>query len=260
MITITGLSFRIGNKLLVDDLNFSIAKGEMLAILGANGAGKSTFLKMLSGELKPSVGNIRIRGKLLDDYSLHELARQRAILVQQHTLSISFLVHELVMMGRYPHFGNQPLENDKVIVRQVMEDTGILHLANRDYQTLSGGEQQRVHLSRILAQIYDCPEACLFLDEPTNGLDLLYQQQVMELARGLSDKGYTVICILHDINFASTFADQILLLKQGRMVAMGRPEEVINFENLKETFGVSVRLVPMDGYKCPLVVPAAVKI
>lgn len=260
MIAVSNLSFKAGAKYLVKGVSFTLSKGKMLAVLGANGAGKSTLLKMLSGELIPAEGAIQINGIPLKAYSLQEIAKRRGVLAQQHTLSISFQVHELVMMGRYPHFGHTPGQGDIAIVKQVMEDTGIAHLAYRDYQTLSGGEQQRVQLSRVLAQIYDCPEACLFLDEPTNGLDLLYQQQVMDIAAALTDKGYTIICILHDINFASAFADEILLLKQGKCIAYGKPEEVIHAENLKETFGFSVRLVQMDGYRCPLVIPAAIKI
>jgi len=140
-----------------------------------------------------------------------------------------------------------------------MIETGITHLASRDYNTLSGGEQQRVQLARVLAQIYDAKNACLFLDEPTNGLDLLYQQQMMELARKLANKGYCVVCILHDINFASRFADKIMMLKNGKMVAMGAPVDVINCENIHETFSINVRLLPCEGYNCPLVIPATIQ-
>ena len=255
MIVVNELTYRIGKKELLQGLNFETGPGELLAILGANGAGKSTLMKLLCREVMPSSGEIMFRGKNLKQYALKELAKRRAVLSQQNTISISFIVNELVMMGRYPHFEQSPSANDVTIVKKVMEETGISHLAGRDYNTLSGGEQQRVQLSRVLAQIYDCPDACLFLDEPTNGLDLLYQQQMMELARRLANQGYTVICILHDINFAARFADRILMLKDGRKVAMGTPVEVVTAENLSETFGINVRLIACEGYSCPLVVP-----
>lgn len=259
MIKVKNLTYQIGKKYLLQDLSFEAKAGEMLAILGANGAGKSTLMKLLCKEIYPTEGEIFLGSKNLKEYKLPELAKIRAVLSQQNTISISFLVKELVMMGRYPHFDQHPKPEDLEIVRLVMEETGIMHLSARDYNTLSGGEQQRVQLARVLAQIYDCPDACLLLDEPTNGLDLLYQQQIMELARRLADKGYCVICILHDINFASRFADQILMLKTGKKVAIGTPLEVISCENIHETFSVNVKLMPCEGYDCPLVIPATIQ-
>ncbi|AMP99238.1 ABC transporter [Pedobacter cryoconitis] len=259
MIQVENITYQIGKKELVKALSFEVKSGELLAILGANGAGKSTLMKLLCREISPDFGDVKLGGISLKKYTLPQLAKQRAVLSQQNTISISFIVNELVMMGRYPHFEHQPGPKDYEIVKQVMEETGITHLSARDYNTLSGGEQQRVQFSRVLAQIYDCPDACLFLDEPTNGLDLLYQQQVMELARKLADRGYCVICILHDINFASRFADQILMLKNGRKVAIGTPLEVINCENIHETFSINVKLMACEGYNCPLVIPATIQ-
>lgn len=259
MIAVKKLTYQIGKKSLLKELSFDAKAGELLAILGANGAGKSTLMKLLCREITPTDGQILFRGKDLQLYKLPELAKQRAVLSQQNTISISFFVNELVMMGRYPHFDHHPKAEDIEIVRLVMEETGISHLSGRDYNTLSGGEQQRVQLARVLAQVYDCPDACLLLDEPTNGLDLLYQQQIMELARKLADRGYCVICILHDINFASRFADRIMMLKSGRQVAVGTPLEVISCENIHETFNVNVKLMPCEGYDCPLVIPATIQ-
>lgn len=258
MISVRDLTYQAGGKKLLDGLSFEARKGEMLAILGANGAGKSTLMKLLCREISPSGGKILLQDKALDAYKLADLARTRAVLSQHNTLSISFRVSELVMMGRYPHFEQQPGIRDIEVVRNVMEETGITHLASRDYNTLSGGEQQRVQLARVVAQVYDSPNACLFLDEPTNGLDLQYQQQIMELARRLADRGYCVICILHDINFASRFADRIMMLKKGKKVAEGLPAEVINCENIHETFNVRVKLMECEGYNCPLVIPATI--
>jgi iron complex transport system ATP-binding protein len=260
MIEVKNLTYLIGKKELLKDLSFQAKPGELLAILGANGAGKSTLLKLLSKEISPTSGSIEFYGKNLQLYKLPELAKQRAVLSQQNTISISFLVSELVMMGRYPHFDQHPTPTDIEIVRTVMVETGIEDLSQRDYNTLSGGEQQRVQLARVLAQIYDCKNACLFLDEPTNGLDLLYQQQIMELARRLANRGYCVICILHDINFASRFADRILMLKNGEKVAVGLPNEVINKENIYKTFRININLMACEGYNCPLVIPAAIQI
>jgi iron complex transport system ATP-binding protein len=259
MVQVNALTFKAGSKILVDQLSFTAHSGEMLAILGANGAGKSTLLKLLCRELKPYKGQIKINEQALNSYKLADLARIRAVLSQHHTLSVSFLAEELVMMGRYVHFDHQPTDQDKKIVKQVMQETGITHLAGRHYNTLSGGEQQRVQLARVIAQIYDCPNACLFLDEPTNGLDILYQQQIMVLARALADRGYCVICILHDINFASRFANRILMLKDGKKVAEGTPAEVITQKHILETFQIKVKLMDYEGLGCPLVIPAIIE-
>lgn len=258
MISVKELEYKVGARKLVDRVSFEVKRGELLAVLGANGAGKSTLLKLLCREIHPSSGHIELNGLSLESYKLEELAKTRAVLSQHNTISISFVVDELVMMGRYPHFDQRPSPADAAIVEKVMEETGIQHLAKRDYNTLSGGEQQRVQLARVMAQIYGSDQACLFLDEPTNGLDLLYQQHIMVLARSLADRGYCVICILHDINFASRFADKILMLKNGKRIAYGMPFEVINCENIHETFNIKVKLMPCEGYSCPLVIPAMV--
>ena len=256
MIRVNALTFKAGTRKLVDDLSFEAESGQLLAVLGANGAGKTTLMKLLCKELKPSSGNILIDKQNIDTYKLEDLAKIRSVLSQHNTISISFKVDELVMMGRYPHFNQQPAAADHDIVRKVMEETGITHLKGRDYNTLSGGEQQRVQLSRVIAQVYDREDACLFLDEPTNGLDIQYQQQIMVLARKLADEGYCVICILHDINYAARFADKILLLKNGKKVAEGSPAKVINTENMYETFNIKVKLMAYEGYNCPLIIPA----
>ncbi|WP_214225895.1 heme ABC transporter ATP-binding protein [Pedobacter sp. B4-66] len=256
MIRVEDLTYKVGNRKLVDGLSFEARSGEMLAILGANGAGKSTLMKLLCREMRPSSGKVFIKGKELMNYRLEDLAKTRAVLSQHNTISVSFVVDELVMMGRYPHFDQKPAANDFSVVRRVMQDTGISHLSGRDYNTLSGGEQQRVQLARVIAQVYDSPNACLLLDEPTNGLDIQFQQQIMVLARKLADRGYCVICILHDINYASRFADRILMLKNGKKVAEGMPIEVINCDNIHETFSIKVKLMACEDYNCPLVIPA----
>ncbi len=256
MIEARELSYRTGRKDLLKGVTFDVRPGEMLAIIGANGAGKSTLMKLLCRELRPSGGRIHLRKKDLSLYKVIELARMRSVLAQQNTISMSFTVRELVLMGRYPHFENKPAAGDYGIVRQVLEETGITHLAGREYNTLSGGEQQRVQLARVIAQIWDVPQGFLFLDEPTNGLDLLYQQQILAIARSMADRGFCVVCILHDINFASRYADNILILKDGKTIAYGPPSEVINCDNIYSAFCVKVKLMDHVDFKCPLVIPS----
>jgi iron complex transport system ATP-binding protein len=176
------------------------------------------------------------------------------VLTQHNTISLSFTVKELVLMGRYPHFDGQPTEHDIQMVIEAMEATGITTMAGRTYETLSGGEQQRVQLARVIAQIQDVPNGWLFLDEPTNGLDILHQQQLLIHARDMADRGYGVICILHDINLAAAYADQMMVLKQGKVQALGNPEEVVTCENIHDAFGIKVQLLKNKHFNYPLVI------
>ena len=258
MIEVKNIHYAVGNAKLIDNVSFNVQPGQMLAVIGANGAGKSTLLKLLCKEIPLAQGEIYIHKQPIGTYKLDNLAKFRAVLAQSNTLSISFKVHELVMMGRYPHFDSVPTQTDIRIVNAVMEETGISEFADRDYNTLSGGEQQRVQLARVIAQIHDQPQGLLFLDEPTNGLDLRYQQQILVLARDLANRGYCVISILHDINFASRFADNVLILKKGRRIAFGTPREVITCENIHKAFNIHVRLLDDDEFKRPLVIPSMI--
>lgn len=255
MIKAEGVGYWAGKRKLLHTVNLEVRPGEMLSIIGANGAGKSTLLKLLCGDQKAHEGRVSLNGKAITDISAHHLAKMRAVLLQRHTLSVAFTVKEIVLMGRYPHFDVRPSQQDMEVVRLAMEDTGISDMAWRDYHTLSGGEQQRVQLARVIAQIRDVPHAALFLDEPTTGLDLLYQQQLLQMARKLASAGHSIVTVLHDINFAAHYSDHILILKEGRVVAYGAPGEVITGHTIQEAFGISVKLVPTDDPDRPLVFP-----
>lgn len=255
MIEVRNISHQIGNKSLLKNISFNINAGEMIAVIGANGAGKTTLLKILCQEIKPFSGEVFINGKNTEAYKPNELAKIRSVMSQQNTLSMSFNVKELVMMGRYPHFKNNPEKIDKEVVKLMMQETGTIEFAERDYNTLSGGEQQRVQLARVLAQIYDTENAFLLLDEPTNGLDPLYQQQILTKARKMANKGFGVVCILHDINLATRYADKILILKNGENIAFGSTNKVITCENIHEAFNINVKLLECEGLRCPLVIP-----
>lgn len=220
------LSYRYDGRLLVDDVSLSLSTGEMVTLIGPNGAGKSTLLRLLTGFLPASAGSCRLAGKPLTCITAAELARQRAVMRQQHNLSFPMQAVDVVALGRAPWSSVRREE----IIYEVMTLTGALPLARRDYRQLSGGEQQRVQLARVLAQLWhdDGPQGWLFLDEPTSALDLFYQQQTLRLLHQLTRKGNLMVCaVLHDLNLAALWSDRLLLMSQGKLVATGSAEEVI---------------------------------
>jgi iron complex transport system ATP-binding protein len=257
MIKVQNLTFQIGKKYLLKEVSFEVKQGEFLAIIGANGAGKSTLLKLLSKELPLQDGAITWEGKPLAYYSLENLAKKRAVLSQQNSVSLGFSVKEIVMIGRYPHFHFKPTYKDEQIVQEALQKTVVKHLENRIYHTLSGGEQQRVQLARALAQIWESKQAWLFLDEPTTGLDLLHQQEIIEIAKDFAGKGYGIIAILHDLNLAMQYADKVLMLKNGHVAAFDLPEKAMTCENIHQVFDLPVKLIQHPDLQCPMIVPCA---
>lgn len=238
MLRVEKLSYEIKGRKLLKDISFQMRKGEVLAILGANGAGKSTLMGLLCGEKKPTDGAILLNGRALDQYDMKELSRCRAMLSQQQQMTLAFKVNEIVMMGRYPHFRSTPSARDLLVVDEVMDLCGVKSLGDRTFLSLSGGEQQRVQLARVLAQIWDNQDSLLLLDEPISALDLQYQQKVLAIAKALSRRGFMVVLIVHDVNFAAMYADRIIMLKNGRKLIDGTPVEVLNAKDIYTIFSV----------------------
>lgn len=255
MIEVNNVNFGVKGRQLIHNVSFRANAGEFWAIVGANGAGKSTMMKLLSREHKPTSGSIELHGKNLDRYKLSELARKRAVLAQQNSITLAFSVEEIVLMGRYPFYDSQPTDRDLAIVDHCLQKVGIAHFKNRSFPTLSGGEQQRVQLARTLAQIWEIDGGLILLDEPTTGMDLLHQYETFRLAREMTAKGYGVIAVIHDLNLALQYADQVLIMKDGKAFASGIPEEVLIPENIKDSFGLSVKLIQPDHTHFPIIVP-----
>lgn len=255
LLSTRGVDYQVQGKQLLKGIDMQVQAGEFVAIVGPNGAGKSTLLRILSGELNPSAGKVYWRKQFLNKMSKAELARERAVLPQQHQVSLPFNTDELVMMGRYPHFDQLPTVKDQEIVTAAFDKVGAQALRGRNFLQLSGGEQQRILLAQAFAQIWDRPNGLLLLDEPTNNLDLAHQQQLLQAAHELTKKGYAVVAILHDLNLAMHFADQIILLREGSIWAQGSPEATLTASNIKMTFDVTVRLIQDIGTH-PLIVPA----
>lgn len=261
IVTVQNISYSIGKQAVLHNLSFDCKPGEVTVVLGANGAGKSTLLRMLSGEQTPSAGTILLNDKNIKTLPLSQLARCRAVLSQQYQLNLPFSCEEIVMMGRYPHFNNHPAAVDHDIVQQCMQEMEVAHFIGRLYQTLSGGEQQRVQMARVLAQLHAINTAgkLLLLDEPTASLDCLHQQTCLQKAKDLAQQEYTVVIILHDLNLAAQFADKIILLKNGQLVKQGHMAEVLQPAYIAESYDMKVETWHHPDYPFPVLVPASHK-
>ncbi|MHA0959408.1 heme ABC transporter ATP-binding protein [Enterobacter cancerogenus] len=242
----------LAGRTLIKDVSLTLSKGELVALIGPNGAGKSTLLRLLTGYLKPVSGSCFLAGKVLSEWAPDTLSRYRAVMRQHTQLGFDWPVEAVIGMGRAP-WSRQP---EPAIIHQVMALTGCLPLAGRQYNALSGGEQQRVQLARALAQLWQdgAPRGWLFLDEPTSALDLYHQQHLLRLLKSLTDKGHLHVCVvLHDLNLAALWADRILLLHNGHIVANGTPEQVLQADALAHWYGAQVHVGQHPAHAAPQV-------
>lgn len=258
MLEVRNLSFSVSKRPILLPLSFEAEAGNFYVLLGANGAGKSTLIKLLSNEYEVSGGSVLWKGRPLSSYKIREIAKERAVMTQKVHLSNDFDTEEIVMMGRYPHFASSPREEDRHVVRKVIEETGISAFTGKPYHQLSGGEQQRVQFARVLAQLEEAgPEAkgkLMLLDEPLNNLDVKYRHLILSQAKAFARKGNSVIMVMHDINLAARYADRILLLKKGRLMTEGKPSEVIRDEILSLCYDCPARVAEHPFYEnCPVV-------
>ena len=255
MLTASNITFRVGQKALITDVSVSFAPGKLHLIIGPNGAGKSTLIKVLARLLRPQHGKIEYDGADVQHASEAALAKQRAVLSQAVEVAFPLSVREVVMMGRYPHFGGRPGPIDERIVDEVMAHFDVTEFSQRNYQTLSGGERQRVNFARVLAQLWrdgltTNTSSCryLFLDEPLTFLDIRHQIDFMKKVRAFAaDRDVVTVGVVHDLNLAARFADQIVLLNYGRLVTTGAPTDVLTADLIRATFGVQPTFVAGNG-------------
>ncbi len=246
MLAAEHITFRYGVCPVLFDVSITIQPGELSAIVGPNGAGKSTLRKILSGQWSIQEGEVKLDDRPLGEWTARDLAIRRAVLPQSPAMLYPFPVEQVILLGRAPHCGWMETPNDYRISKEVMASLKIEHLQKRDYSRLSGGEKQRVQLGRVLAQIWEPIESgnrYLLLDEPVNNLDLCHQQEVMQLGRQLANKGIGVCVILHDLNLCLQYADQVLILNEGKEARMGKPAEIITPEQIEEVFKVKAQLL-----------------
>jgi iron complex transport system ATP-binding protein len=257
MLKTNHICFSIGKKMILNDINVEFHPGEFNMILGPNGSGKSTFLKIFSGEINNYNGTVLYNNNNIVTQKKEALAKYRAVMSQQPELSFPLLVDEVVMMGRYPHFNFNPNKKDFDICDAVMERMNLLSFKDRNYLTLSGGEKQRVQFARVLAQIWERPSEgirYLFLDEPLTSLDINYQQEFLQIARDFAKKDTVLVAVMHDINLATQYGDKLFFLKQGKLIADGRPKEILSQALLKVVFGVDTTIIDNPVTSTPLVI------
>ena len=251
MVELKNVSYSAGGTRILDDVSLGFVPGGFNVVLGPNGAGKSTLLKIAAGHLRPDAGRVRYGGRAVDAIATADLALTRAVLSQHVDLAFPLSVRNVVMMGRYPHFRRVPGAHDHAVVDAALALVDLTSRADQSYPTLSGGEQQKVQLARVLAQIWpqDDPSRhrVLFLDEPTTGLDIHFRIQLLDTTRTLLGLNCTVVAVLHDLNTAFEYGDAFFLLDRGRLAHRSDTGD-IPLELIERVYRVHARILEsVDG-------------
>jgi iron complex transport system ATP-binding protein len=263
MLSLHNASAQRGGNTLLNDVSLSVAAGECVVIVGPNGAGKSSALKALSGDLTLQSGAVYLNDTSIDQFTPLELAQRRAVLTQSYELAFPFSVTEVVEMASFCFQEQCSKQQLADYALKAIDEVEVNHLANKCFTTLSGGEQQRVQLARVLAQLSPALEPSviakqgtpyLLIDEPTSSLDLYHQYHVMSLARAAADRGAGVIIVVHDLSLAASFADKLYILKNGKLVTSGKARDVLTSDFLREVYNVDASLTLASGQLPHLVI------
>ncbi|MCX4977114.1 ABC transporter ATP-binding protein [Streptomyces sp. NBC_00620] len=248
-----GVTVGYGGRMVIDDLDVAIPPGVITTIIGPNGCGKSTLLRTLSRLLKPAKGTVVLDGDDIVKLKTRDVAKKLGLLPQAPVAPEGLTVSDLVARGRHPHQSwlRQWSSDDAAVVERALAMTGVSDLADRPVDSLSGGQRQRVWISMTLAQGTDL----LLLDEPTTYLDLAHAIDVLDLVDDLHESGCTVVMVLHDLNLATRYSDNLIVMREGSILAQGHPRDVITAELLHEAFGLRAKVIDDPVGDRPLVVP-----
>lgn len=244
MIEAQDLGFAVGGHTILKGIDLALTPGRFHVIIGQSGAGKSTLMRLLSGELAPAEGRVRLNGRDPRALPPAELARQRAVLSQATRMAFPFTVYEVVRLGLEGGFSGISPRDRETAIRQTLARVGLGGYERRMYQTLSGGEQQRVQLARVLVQVHEpvmggCSRI-LFLDEPTSSLDLRHQITILDQAAGFVARGGTVVAVLHDVNLAARYGEHVIALRHGRLLQQGEPAQCITPQAISAIFDIDL--------------------
>ena len=256
MMKFESISLELGGNPVLRNVSLDLQPGSVTVVLGPNGTGKSSLLKVASGEWSATHGDVRLYDQPVKEWRAEERAKIMGVLPQESTLNFPYLVQEVVMLGRTPHATG--LARDTEIVDQALHQVDCQHLRQRLYTVLSGGEKQRIQFARVLAQIWE-PQGdkapVMLLDEPSASFDIEHQLALISIVRALAEKGYLIVMVLHDLNLAASCADQMVLLRCGEIAAQGAPDQVVTQANIKHIFNVEADVVSLPGRRTPVVVP-----
>jgi iron complex transport system ATP-binding protein len=247
----SGVGVSYGPFTILSDVDLEVRSGEVVALVGPNGAGKSTLLGVLSGDISPRLGSVTVGGAPVGDWTAIELALRRGVLPQRSDVTFPFTVEQIVRMGREPWRNTDEEDHDDDIVAWAVEVTDVPALLGREFPSLSGGEQARAALARVLAQ----RPGVLLLDEPTASLDIAHQEQVLGIARERAVAGDAVIVVLHDLGLAAAYADRVVVVSDGQVVADGPPIDVMTDELLSAVYGCDIEAFRHPRTGALLIVP-----
>lgn len=251
-IDIKDLNYSYDDKKILQDINISLEKNKFYSIIGPNGSGKTTLLKNISRILPPEKEHIYIDGREINSYKVRDLAKKMASVPQNTNIDFDFTAFDIVLMGRSPYLKPFQNEGDKDfnIAKEVMKMTNTWHLKDKNINELSGGERQRVIIARALAQ----ESEIILLDEPISNLDMQHQLEILDTVKYLN-REVTIVAVLHDLNLAGEYSDYILMLKEGKIVSSGKPEQVLTEKNIKETYNMDTYILKNPVTGKPHIIP-----
>ena len=241
------ISVETKDKKILQDISFQIEKGDFLCVVGKNGSGKTTLLKTIANLITPNNGNVFINKHNIANLSREEIAKQMSIVLQNSYNDLDFKVWDIVLMGRmaYQKLWQKDNEEDFFLTEKALKDTNTLHLKDKSFHLLSGGEQQRVLIARALCQNTDL----MLLDEPISNLDIKHQFEIMDLLQEMNQKlGKTIFLILHDLNLCLQYAHKVLAIDNGKNIMFGPTKEILTKENILSLFGVETQIIHEENF------------